>query len=232
MGDVMNVLVSTREPVRFVPADQEAKPEGEQIAYLLKPAGAYDEALYRRACAERGGRFYGDREMLTSLRRGLAAMGRDDLLPAVDAFEAVMDDPAGVPADIDGAIEDVEEVVMAAFEPYRRRHAARRYYLDVAPIEAFRVFCVDWENTGADFMRNQNGVPPELLDDLPRGHVAEAGGRAVELMMLGAGEEKNSDSPSPGRSSETTSPTATDAPSTARPERKTSGRSRKLASTG
>ena len=92
--------------------------------------------------------------------------------------------------------------------------------------------CSALADTGMDFMRNQNGVPPELLDGLPRGHVAEAGNKAVELMMLGAGEEKNSDSPSLGPSSETTSPTATDALPTTRPGKKPSGRSRKSASTG
>lgn len=225
----MTELVSTCVPVRFVPDDQAGKPEAEQTAYLLKPAGAYDEALYRRACAERGGRFYTDEEMLACLRRGLEEMKRADLLPDVAAYEAVMDDPDGVPPDVNGRLEDVEEVALAGFEPYRRRHAARRYFVDVAPIEAFRVFCVGWENAGVDFARNQTGVPAELLDSLPRRHVWAAGDKAIQLMMLGGDAEKNSGSPSPGASTETPSPTAADGPPTAPPPRAKAGGSRKSA---
>ena len=224
-----DTAVSTRAPVRFVPDDQKDRPENEQIAYLLKPAGVLDGPQWRQAMGRIGARFTPDDEMLRCVRRGLEAIGRPDLLPPVEAYEDAMAEGGVTPA-MTADIEDVEEILIAGYPPYAARHAARRYYMDVAPIMTFRLHCVGWENVpDVQFTRNQDGIPWDVMDRLPDGHVEEAGDRAFELNILRKEEEKNSASPSPGASTEVTSQSAKDGPPKAPPRKGKAGASRKSA---
>lgn len=247
----MTTLVSTGAPVRFVPPDQAGKPEREQTAYYVKPAGVFEKPLYRRICAERAGSFPTDETMFATVRRGLESSGREDLLAVVDDYEPVYREfeealrearalatpeereervrGHEVPPDLAAAMEDVESLLMGGFEPYRLYHARRVYYMEVAAIVSFQLLCTGWDNGAVDFKRNQNGIPSDVMDKLPAGHVEYAGDRAIGLMTLSGEEEKNSDSPSPGASTEATSSTAKDGPrKTPRPRGK-AGASRKSA---
>ena len=232
-------LVSTREPVRFVPSDQADRPEEEQVAYLIKPPSIYERPRFRRACLEHGARFHTDVELVACLREGVAALlpgeadaiRRTDLLETVDAFAA-----ARIAGDVDPELavrmEAIEEIVTGGYEPYAQKVASRGHFVDIAPIEAFRLFVVGWENLDLPFSRSRTGIPLAVLERVPEAHVYEAGLKAFELISLPEDEEKKSPSPSPGASGPRTSPTASATPPTIPPPPKTSGRSRKSASSG
>lgn len=180
------ILVSSREPVRFQQGSR---------TYLIKPASVYGDAALRRAVSASGARYPSDAEMMAILKTGIAALlARPEDMAQRDAYLALVDEFMAKTLDVDGLerLAEVERIVSGGHEDYARAVSDRRFYSDVLPIEAFRLFCVGWEGEGMpEFKRAADGVPADILDGLPRGDVAIAGLEAMRLMRLSGDEEKN-----------------------------------------
>ena len=235
--------VSTTRPVRLVPEGQDGLAEEKRVAYLLKVPGVYDRAAYRRQVKSRGVRLHLPADLRAAMRADIAAareagaFGEDEARAAaetVDAFEAAVDgDEEAVPEDLRLAFDDFEAALRRLGGAYARRLAESEHFFEISMIEGVRQFVVGWENVAAPFERREpDGLTEAALGAIPDEHMRAIDARLTDLMGLGGDGEKNSGSPSPGSSAPTDSPTASSSPR--KPRRKTtrtSGRSRKSAST-
>ncbi|WP_380873594.1 hypothetical protein ACFB49_42520 [Sphingomonas sp. DBB INV C78] len=98
------------------------------------------------------------------------------------------------------------EVMMEHWPEYQRLVATGARRTQIAPIVAFRRFCVGWENVGVDFARGPDGmIPMSLLADLDATDLLEAGTHAYGL-LYGRGETRNFPQPSKSDDAPTTSP--------------------------
>lgn len=74
----MAILTNPAASVRLVPAEQVARPEGEQIAYYLRVPRVSDRAAYRHALQVAGGRLHSEADLYAAMRDGVELMLSDD----------------------------------------------------------------------------------------------------------------------------------------------------------
>jgi len=239
-------IKSTSAPVRMEPTGQDDVDEDKRVAYLVKVPSVYDRAAYRRQVKARGARLFMPAEMRQSMRTDVAAandagaFSKDEARAAnatIDAFEAALaardgDADTAVPDKLLQAFMDFEESVRGLGGEYAGRLAENEYYLEIAMIEAVRMFVVGWENVDADFKRVEPvGLSENSLQAISDDHLRQIDGKVGALMAPGGTAEKNLNSPSPGPSGPATSQAAKPSqPKTRRTKTKTSGVSRKSAS--
>ncbi len=211
----MAKMLNGTQPVPYTPPGQDDVPEGQRVAYRLRVPSYYDRAAFRRACVARGAVFHPSARVFASARDGIAAILPDaddpdrthaeEVLAAAEAVEGI-----GEPLDDEmaGEAARLEDILRQQWEPYARLLADRAHWLEIAPFEATRMFVDGWENIDLPFRRGLDGVPPDLLDALPREHIVLVGFEVMAMMRPTEQEAKNSESPSSSQSSTKTSTAA------------------------
>ena len=224
----MALLLDPKTPVRFVPADEQMRPEHKRVVYLLKAPTVWDRIKLDEEVAKRGGRRVAELDVYRTLRAGIeriygetdssvraATLEQiDELIAARTAFVRKLlgdgydfETEAGRQAfDADqsahqaraAALAPVEEIVLAAYPRYARMAADFATYPLYRGYAAARLLLVGWENGPAEFSRGPLGVADELLELIPEHHAAAIGAEADRLLRPTEAERKNSASPSPG----------------------------------
>jgi hypothetical protein len=210
----MATLLSTKEPVRFAPAEQDG------IAYVLRVPTVYDRARLRRACLARGARHWPDLEMMAVLADGVRkllvsdedAERRTAFLADIEEHTALLATEQEVPPELIARIAEIEAAVVRGYAPYAERVADRTYWQDVLPIEAVRLLLAGWEGIEDLPEIGPEGLSERSLSMIPDRHLGPLGLRALSLFAPTEQEAKNSVSPSAGASASTTSPAARPSP--------------------
>lgn len=199
-----NAFLSTREPVRFFPADQLKKPEKERVVYLLRAPTVYDLAEFGPALTAMGAQHHGKDELMAMVRAGIDVLldapaeetKKAEAHAILDQYEAAMDaaaeetdaaerDKKGPPDDLLAKVTALENIVAGGFEPMRTMQASTELWLRLAPIEAFRRFCIGWENLDVEAARDSSGLTRATVEAVPMAHVLECGYRARDMMGTG-----------------------------------------------
>lgn len=230
-------VADPRQPVEFVPDSELDKPEEERVVYLLKVPTYYEKIDLARAVLARNGRQHSVDDLKRALRRALTRLHAPDSPPAEqeelidlweaahlaflrrvgsgelhtrtdEAREAFMAAFAETQA-VDDALAPLADLLAEAEPRYAQMRADNDVYQAIFAGEAGRKFVAGWRGLDVAFERGVTGVPLELLDRLPAGHLRAVARRISELMQPTPAEAKNFDSPSPGPSAVTTSATAT-----------------------
>jgi len=236
----MAKILNPKEPVRFSPEDQLTRPEGERIVYLLKVPDRWDRINLRKALAARGARQAGWLDLALAMRAIVAQNDAESARPVLASLETFIERVRAYGAQDFGTTDEgikarvrehltlsaywdelkpLADICASASASFASLRGDGEVYLELASIEAARIFLRGWEGAPADgkkmpaFDRGVNGVPVETLELLPPGHVFAIYERLEELLKPTETEAGNSVSPSPGAgtqpTSETAAPTAT-----------------------
>ena len=222
-----SILISPSEPVIVQPDG----PDGR--SYILRTPKHLERPRYRHAVASVGGRRWGQLDMTAALKVAIAEMlpdeedaaERERLTAAVSEHEAgikrALDDYRRVRSDettkavaeamvAPPLVVEIDQTALRHHEDYATKVADRMVYRELAGIAAARMFLTGWEAAESEaplppFRRGLTGVADGLLDLIPTRHFIAIGDRAEELIdpperMLG-----NSESESPGPSTESDS---------------------------
>ncbi len=218
----MAKMLNGSKPVPYVPPGQDDVPEDQRVAYQLRVPSYYDRAAYKRSCLAKGAVFHANSKIFATAREGIAAILLDPDDPDRIHAEGLLDTAEVADGDDDVELDDetaaalpnLEAVLRQHYEPYAQLLADRAHWMEIAPFEAARMFVDGWENIDVPFRRSLDGVPVELLDALPRVHIALVGFEIMGLMRPSELEAKNSESPSSSQSSTKTSTAAKEPPQT------------------
>ena len=246
----MAKLLSTQAPLRFVPQDQAARPEGERIAYHISPPSVYSAPKLHRAVNAQGARFVTKMDLLDALEDGLRAMlpeeaQADTLRPHLAIVAGYRDwylaakPEERVRVNLTGEHEVFElfEIVARHYPRLSEMQADEQWFWDVFGIEGSRLFVVDWENLpgqdGAPAVceRGPDGLTEASLGTIPNHHRQLIGVYVYKLLSPTEQEAKNSGSPPPGSPAPSSSTATAKTPPQKSPSRTTPGPSRKSAST-
>lgn len=211
----MAKLLSTRSACRFEPADQQARPEGERAAFLLRVPTPYLRPQIDRAVRAAGARTVTHFHLLAMMEKGvgeifaLAGGGetRDRVLSAIAAHrDAVQAETDGVKRlalirNVDAEVEHAADVLRREYPPYAALEADRDFHWEAWTIETARHAIVDWENLERPFSAAHHGGPDDdALAWLQARHPAWLPQILFEFERLrapGEAEAKNSASSSP-----------------------------------
>lgn len=224
----MAKLLDPKQPVRFAPADQTSKPEGEQVAYRLKVPTVMDRAAFEREIALRNGRQHHPLAKLSALRAGVVAIfdGQEseaatETLAQIDdyaaelggfyeqvrsgAFQGEEGQEAFAAAierqgEFERALVEVADIVAEAYPPFARMRADDAVYPRIQGIAAAKLFLVGWEGIVTKCDRGLAGLSDASLARIPDHHLVEIGMEVRRLSRVTEDEGKNSASPSHGSS--------------------------------
>lgn len=197
------MLVDPKDRTLLVPLDQLGRPEPEQIGYWLKPPRLYDRVRLDRALAARGARRVGLMLLVQLMREGVEQAVRpedpaaaDAAREALDLYEARLRDyavrlQAADPEDAAGRVElmaasaqmveaaaalrPLEDAIADLHPPYAAARGDMQVYQTIRGLECARMFLTGWQGRPEAFRREVQGVPDDLLQLLPLGHVQEIG---------------------------------------------------------
>ena len=242
----MAKFLSTKQPVRFVPGDQENRHEAERVTYLLRaPTPATRPRINRAlkaACARPVHRI----ELINMMEQGVKEVA--SLVPGFEKAEetlaAIVDLRKRFTAeeDPDKRFEIVQkpgELVDAAanalrayYPPYAELEGESDFFFDILSVETVRHGLVGWENLDQPFQSGPAGASDAsivYLQSAQPDHVKAIWLELERLANPSMAEAKNSDSSSPSDSSPSGSTSAATKSSSRRkaPGKKTSGNSGK-----
>jgi hypothetical protein len=193
----LNAIFSRRDAEWFEP------PGADGRRYLIAPLTFRERQAFRADLAREGGFYPVEAQMYEALRaavREVSPGNADELVAAIDAAEAALDDVAA-----QVRLASIE-AACATVPVYAALLAARQRYLGTLPWVAARHALRGWDGDGLpEFRRERGAVPDELLDALPQREVEAIGWHASGMMNVTQAAEKNSAAPSP--SPETQTPT-------------------------
>ena len=243
-------LLSTKEPLRFVPPDQAERPEDEQVAYHILPPSVYSAPKLNRAVKSQGARLVTMVDILDALDEGLRALLPEDAqaetlatrLATVEDYRRWLmseDKKERLRAilDQDHAVHGLFRIVSRHYPKLSDLSADMDWYWDVLGIEAARLQVSNWENlTGPDgeavpCKRGLEGLTDASLQAIPERHLKAIGLYVHGLLSPSEAEAKNSESPPPGPSAPSSSKATAKKPPQKSRSKTTPGRSRKSAST-
>lgn len=206
------ISLSTTAPVRFTPPWREQ--EDAPPVYLIRAGSVIERAQFEAELAgEYGAERVFDYELLAAMEEGLG-----HILPDAEARERVLD---AARTDLGGGeleiaerqiVEEARELLREHWPPYRTlvTRAARR--VNVAPVLAFRRFCVGWEGIDGEFAAGPdrlitmaalaavNPIEMQVAGNVAYGLLyghAHAGNSARPLSSESGPAISNSDEPSP-----------------------------------
>ena len=208
-------------PERFEPPGQDDVEAGARVAYLLRRPRLYDEAELRERLLAQGAPFVGHHHILSAARDGVEFLLSD---PADEAlrlrYVGVLDahrdllttDPIAALTAPNPEVGRIIVIVRQGYAPLWAAEAAAERYWSRHGTEAARLFVVGRENPagggGEELERDGRGLTDAALMSIPPGHRLLIGGAVERLFRPTEDEEKNSDSPPPGRSAPRRSPAA------------------------
>lgn len=197
----MAKLLDPRERLRFEIPGQDDVPEEARAVYLFRAPTIIDKARFRRAVVAQGVRPIGQAQ-LRARARAVVTEVFDAADPDRDRLLGLLDQAETDPEPIAGELEQLGAMLLQTDPDYARMVSDQQFYLDVAPIEAARMFLTGWENVEVEFRRDARGVTDAALAALPEAHLLFAGAHALSLFAPTEAEAKNSASPSPGAQEE------------------------------
>lgn len=187
----MTLPLSARETVRYVPRDH----LGDDVppTFLLAVPTVLARAQWRREVAAAGARYPSDEVLIEALKAGIGrvveASQQEELLALVEEWAAT--EPSERPADLGRRLTEIERAVRLHDLRYARLEADRFYWLAVAPLKAFQLFVIGWENLDLAYEKVNGQVSEASLAALPEALVTEVGFHAIALMSPTEGQEKN-----------------------------------------
>ena len=246
----MSKVLSTKQPLRFVPHDQAERPEAERIAYHVLPPSVYSAPKLNRAVRSQGARHVTTADVLDALEEGIRALlpaeeqaaVRAERLATVADYRAwtqheSAEERVRAELDRDHEVHELFRIVARHYPKLSELAADRDWYWDVLGIEAARLQVCGWENlpgddgTPAVCERVLEALTEESLAAIPTRHLQPIGMYVLQVLTPSEREAKNSESPPPGPSAQTSSKaTARTQPRKTR-SKMTLGPSRKSAST-
>jgi hypothetical protein len=207
----MAKLINGRRQI-YEPPGQDEVADDARVRFHIRPPSVYDRARHHRATARLGATLPANAVLFARAREALAEIfGPDD--PDRLALEAAigrLDDGDPLPADRDD-YDRLEQQLIRHDDGYAGLVADRAFWLEVAPLEAVRLFVTGWDNLSPPYRAGPEGVHADVLAELAREHpdrVALAGFHILSLMRPSEAEAKNSASPSGGDRDPATSPAA------------------------
>lgn len=239
----MDYVRNPKVPVRHVPADQERRPEDEQIAYLIRVPSVTDRPAYRRAVKAAGGRQWSELDLYRALADGVRLLLADDadaerrdyMLGVVEGQTAKLEEfgrkvKAGELDDDKDSddlvaawmeaftppdeLKEIELAVTAGYERYAQMVADRAVFPEIAGIVGARMFLAGWEGLDGKFRRSAGVVPDDVLAAVPSHHFVSIGELVGELLEPPEPKRKNLSSPSSGAIDPTISTAASTQPET------------------
>lgn len=187
------ILTSTKEPIRFTPPWLEGTDNAP--VFLLRAGSVIERGQME---AELSGEHYAASvfgfELREAFKAGLLHLLADD--PELDRFIELggIDadgDPEKVLSDDDRrTLSGLREVLGNHFPEYRALLLRIERRREIAPLVAFRRFCVGWENLAQSFKRGRDGaVDDTVMISIDPLQLKVAGAQAFALQY--GGQEKN-----------------------------------------
>jgi hypothetical protein len=226
----------------FVPFDQRQVDDAKRVVYFVKPPTLTEQTQLQRAILEAGGRQHLPIEMFRQMKRGIQrALGDDEadlrarLLERIErgiTLSLEMQDGVlgGQYAGVEGieaflkiqaqlieASDDTEEIATVVADHdarFARMRADNALFPQIAAIWACKLFLRGWQNGPGKFRRQREGVPDDLIQQIPEIHRLEIAAEVRRLSSPTEAERKNSDSLSPLTSAGATSTAASPQPQT------------------
>lgn len=194
------ISLSTREPQRFTPLWRQS--EAEPPVFLLRAGSVIERATLE---AELAGQYQAGRvfafELLQAFADGVNHLlagdeGRHEVL-ALAQSEAGGETLAPAEAQMLAEVRDVLAEHWPAYRALRTRMERRR---EIAPILAFRRFCVGVENVGIAFARGADGlVKLDVVGAIDPLELMAAGNASYAALYAG---DQSGNSPRPSKSVE------------------------------
>ena len=228
-----------KDPVRFVPPDQEEKPEGEQIAYWIQPPGKWEKLQFERELGARGAVSPGYLVYLSRLREGIEDLlessqdeeKKADLLSEIDAAEELARENLielhRLIQDAGSRLYKISAQVRRGYAPFAECESDLRFYLEANRLLAVQRFVMRWEGLSQPCERSSEGLTAGSLEAIPDDHIFWVGIRAQDLMTVTEQEAKNSGSPLHTGSTKKSSSGATAKGTRKKTRKKTPGTSKK-----
>lgn len=230
----MAKILDPNQPVPFVPADQQALPEGQRLTYWLRPPRSADRITLARAVAAAGGRKHAAPLLLRRLRQVVEerlADAPDERAALLQPIQAMEEAQATLQAGLmggayagDGGLDllqadhtrieacdrdliGLSRIIQDSDPLYAGMVADNRVYDLVVGTESARLLLVDWSRP-TPIRRTLAGVSDDVLALIPEHHLCWLGQHVAGLMTQTEEERKNSGSPSPSPSADATSTAA------------------------
>lgn len=211
--------ISTKQLHRFTPPEvawEESPP-----VYLIAVPTVWVRAEFQQRMTAAGAINPTDDEFRDSLVAGIRS-----LYPANDADElAALVRAAAFEAQDEGGqtkIVAAERAVRAGYQPYRDLLAERTRFMELRPLIACKMLLKGVERVEVEFRTEFSEVHDDTMAALDPAHVVQVGLKAIDLMYVPRGLEKNFESPPPSPPGRKTSEAAGN-----RPTRSSSGGSGK-----
>lgn len=195
---------------RFVPGSAKDLPE--PPVFLLAVPTRRLRAIYDRELVANGVRPYSRDQQMLRIREvidQIEADNKQEIIGLLDRLEAAT--PDAPVSDLD--LQDWRglEMRLHALDPQvREMAAANRFYFNMAPQIAARVFLAGWQNRAALFQRGADGLVPEaLIDGVDPMQLQEIWVELVGMLNPSEADAKNSASPQPSSPGPANLPEAT-----------------------
>lgn len=192
------LTISSKDAVRFTPGWQQG--DGAPV-YLLRAGSVIDRAQLEAELAgeHNAGRVFAF-ELMEAFRTGvLQLLGSGDdagQVLAIAAAEMALQPGEKLPDDEARTLAEARDVLAQHWPDYRAIRSRQSRRQEMAPLLAFRRFCIGWENVSAPFTRGPNGlVTDEALGQIDPLELIAAGGHAFGLLYP-TDQEGNSQRPS------------------------------------
>lgn len=221
----MAKLLSTGMRHRFEPRDQEARPEGERIAYLLRVPGRFTKPRIDRAVRSAGARYVAELDVLTVMAEGIREIAES---APMETAETIVEEILGlrqraIKEPDDGQrfemlnepgelIDHAGEVLQQHYPRYAAMKADQEFFYEVLKIETVRHVLLGWEGHPTPFAADTQGLAGDSsLTFLQAAHPAHMTAIWLEFgrLLAPSGQEaKNSGSSSPSGATQKTSTSA------------------------
>ena len=207
---------------------QDEIPESDRVRFYFRTPTVYDRAKMNRAVAAQNCVMHGTGVLYARAREVLAEIysdGETDRLVLEEILTRLeADDKSQILAGDLEHYKRLEDELIRHDRIYAGYCSDRSHYLEVAPIEGFRLFCTGWDNIEPAYRKGFEGVHLDVINALtlvPGNAVTMAGFHAMSLMRPSEPEAKNSDSLSGGDSDRAVSEAAKEQPETDRSDPET-----------
>jgi hypothetical protein len=89
----------------------------------------------------------------------------------------------------------LEDQLRDKHPPLATAYMKSKRWTTLAPIYAARMFVTGWENIDVEYRSEGGLIPSDVISEIPRLLVIQAGAKAMKLSSVSKAEEKNSDGP-------------------------------------
>lgn len=196
---------------RFTPESAKSLPL--PPCFILQVPNRRLKALYSAELIAQGARSFTRGHQIMRVREIVEVMNPEnkaEIVDLIDLYENASDETP-ISAEALSDWRGLEMKLLAVDPQLRQMVAANRFYSDMAPGIAARIFLAGWENHDHLFQRGADGMMVEaLLDTIDETQLYEIWAEILRMMRPSETEEKNSASPQPLSQDQATLPAASE----------------------